>query len=243
MRVVYDEQIFAMQRYGGISRYFARIAEELAVHPEIETEIVAPLHINAYLDDCKTANVRGLALKPSRFSRRAARIAGQLLAGPASAILKPDIVHETYYRSGPRKARSCPTVLTVYDMIHELFPESFPESDMTMARKRDAVLNADHVICISENTKRDLTRLIPEATLKTSVVLLGFDPPRGTITDERPHSKPYLLYVGDRGGYKNFALLIEAVAEDPGLADLDIGCFGGGLLGSDVIALIRKHGV
>jgi len=67
----------------------------------------------------------------------------------------PDIVHETYffpYRLGPRRARR---VLTIYDMIHEKFASNFPHADRTTRYKALAAERADHIICISESTRRD----------------------------------------------------------------------------------------
>ncbi len=116
-------------------------------------------------------------------------------------------------------------------MIHELFPNEFSVTDNTAATKRIAIARADHVICISENTKLDLMRLHGTPASKISVVYLGFDQ---FVTDEDKlppavfAGKPFLLYVGQRGGYKNFTGLLKAVASsDRLLSDFDIIAFGG----------------
>ena len=50
-----------------------------------------------------------------------------------------------------------PVVITVFDMIHELFSDNFPRGDTTSTNKRlGALRNADHIICISESTASDL---------------------------------------------------------------------------------------
>jgi glycosyltransferase involved in cell wall biosynthesis len=60
---------------------------------------------------------------------------------------------------------------------------------------------------------------------------------------ERPHSRPYLLYVGLRGGYKNFEGLLRAVAASPMLrADYDVIAFGGGSFRSSETAMISQLG-
>lgn len=43
MKILYDHQIVSWQRYGGISRYFSEIANEIA-NIERKVEIFAPLH-------------------------------------------------------------------------------------------------------------------------------------------------------------------------------------------------------
>ncbi len=49
MRIAFDGQIFGLQPYGGISRYFFELAKRLADFPEMDVAIVCPLYINAYL--------------------------------------------------------------------------------------------------------------------------------------------------------------------------------------------------
>jgi glycosyltransferase involved in cell wall biosynthesis len=115
-------------------------------------------------------------------------------------------------------------------MIHERFPESFPASDKTSQAKAGAVANADHIICISKQTQRDLIELLGVDPNKTSVVYLGFmqsnvQPIEGEVIAGRP----YLLYVGNRGGYKNFERVLRAIAASSILkSQYRLICFGGG---------------
>lgn len=105
-------------------------------------------------------------------------------------------MHETYYSRVGAAPLGCPTVITVYDMIHELFQSEFPKRDNTAAIKKIAVGRADHVICISENTKNDLMRLHGTPANKISVVLLGFDKfsvNQGLQETATPVTKPFLL--------------------------------------------------
>lgn len=227
MRIAFDQQIFTSQRHGGISRYVTRLASALDALGHT-TRIVAPLHINTYLSTLPPTLVRGLNLGDGLWAGRAARRLAGPLAGPMIAAGRPDIVHGTYYgrMQAPRGAR---TVLTVHDMIHEKFPESFPSGDPTATAKRAAVLRADHVMCVSENTRRDLIELIPQAAAKCSVTRLGFD---AGFARPKPamRARPWLLFVGPRAGYKNFKALAEAVAMQRALDDFDIVAVGGGAL-------------
>ena len=50
MNILFDSQIFNAQRYGGISRYFSRIAIELNLLNDVTALIYSPLYINQYLD-------------------------------------------------------------------------------------------------------------------------------------------------------------------------------------------------
>jgi glycosyltransferase involved in cell wall biosynthesis len=245
MRVVFDYQVFAFQKYGGISRYIVRLAEGLGARAGCSARIIAPLHVNAYVGELPRGTFLGHAIGASGLNQRIARNVGKRVGPALTAREKPDIVHETYYAADASAPRGVPTVLTVYDMIHEHFASSYASNDPTRTIKRAAVLRADHVLCISESTRRDLLSVIPEAEGKTSVTLLGFDSfgaetaGRGTTT-----SRPYLLYVGERRLYKNFAGLLKAYASSPRLqASFDIRCFGGGSPGDADRALITELGI
>ena len=53
MRLAFDEQIFAIQEYGGISRLFAELSKQFTDHPELGV-LLEPLRapvVNRYLLD------------------------------------------------------------------------------------------------------------------------------------------------------------------------------------------------
>ena len=162
--------------------------------------------------------------------------------------MAPDIVHETYYYKyglGPRRARR---VLTIYDMIHEKFAASFLRTDKTARYKALAAERADHVVCISESTRRDVSEILRLPPDKTSVIYLGFDLMKDShdrVNDAAvPLSEPYLLYVGKRGGYKNFLRLLEAYAASSQLkAHYRLICFGGGGFTTDELKTIHALGM
>jgi glycosyltransferase involved in cell wall biosynthesis len=142
--------------------------------------------------------------------------------------------------------RSRARVVTVYDMIHELFPDEMAHAADETARKRLAVERADHVICISTNTRDDLVRLFDVAPEKTSIVLLGSElaNEEGDDAVSLSLSKPTVLFVGGRSGRKNFLLLLEAFASSRRLREeLDIVAFGGGRFSDKELAAMASLGV
>jgi glycosyltransferase involved in cell wall biosynthesis len=139
-------------------------------------------------------------------------------------------------------------VITVYDMIHERFASTWLGSEVTTAAKKAAVTRADHVICISESTRRDLLELFDIPEHKVSVTYLGFD----TLSSEKQIAStltesshpPYLLYVGGRSGYKNFEGMLRTVASSQFLKNnFSIICFGGGVFTKVEMSLIEKLGM
>lgn len=59
MRVAFDYQVFLFQEYGGISRYYSRLASSLNRLEGVEAKIFAPLHVNAYLAELPAGMVKG----------------------------------------------------------------------------------------------------------------------------------------------------------------------------------------
>ena len=117
-------------------------------------------------------------------------------------------------------------------MIHEIFPREFLKSDKTIFLKKKAIDRADHIICISENTKSDLINIYSINEQKISVVHNGFthgDSIKKVNLNEFYFSKkPYFLYVGERNGYKNFNFLLEAFNKSEKLKKtMNLVCFGG----------------
>jgi len=129
-------------------------------------------------------------------------------------------------------------------MIHERFPESFAAWDSTSKEKAAAVKRADHIVCISENTRRDLIELFHVPPDKTSVVYLGFTLTHPVTKTGNKPERPYLLYVGSRGGYKNFERLLHAYASTELLqGQFDLLAFGGGAFNAKEVELISSLGL
>lgn len=111
-----------------------------------------------------------------------------------------------------------PIVVTVHDLIPEVV-----NGDEHIRQVRAEVLSvATLVICVSEATKREVIREygVPEAKLRVvrhGVSLLGqglAEPPaRGEAGDAGGRGESdYLLYVGKREGYKNWAWMVREMA-------------------------------
>lgn len=230
--VIYDHQIFAYQRFGGVSRYFIELASRIPTLSSFSTRIVAPLHVNEYLRNSPTpkfASLRPLSFRGGMRVRGAVnRVASRLIM----EALRPAVVHWTYFNPVRLPGKSL-AVVTVYDMIHELFADQFSADDPTSANKRRSVQRADHVICISQNTKTDLMRLFGVPDNKISITHMGFssafrlsNPASSPV--EPVTTRPYLLYVGQRGGYKAFADAVRAYASSSRLSEaFDFLAFGG----------------
>ena len=167
----------------------------------------------------------------------------QRVPAPAQRVPAPgksrtfDIIHHTgefpllfLYR------RKVPVVVTIHDMI----PEEYNDRRRIWQR-RLCVRKADHIICVSEYTRQSLLKWYPEVDpQKTSVIYHGYSFPG--FPKERVIQDEYILFVGNRGGYKNFNLMLEAVAGILKERDLKLVC-AGNLFAESEKKLIESLGV
>lgn len=245
MKIAFDHQVFTFQSYGGISRYIVHLAKGLLSLGE-SVDVLAPLHHNHYLKELPPERVHGFGI--NIFPPKSTGLIGTInreIASLQARQLQSEILHETYYAARPVKGTFKGRVLSVYDMIHEIFDSEFSPRDATSRFKREAISRADHIIAISHSTKRDLIQLIDVPFDKVSVVHLGFDSFERLKPEnkEKSPTRPFLLYVGNRGGYKNFKSMLKAVASQASLKNaFDIVAFGGGSFNASEKKLINTLG-
>ena len=239
MKIAFDHQAFTLQKTGGISRYFCRLADRLRDSndsgvSDVDVGIFAPLYRNQYLRELPQSIVHGYAINDYPLKTAAICVmANRLLARTSIKNWQPDIVHETYYSSKKIAPRGCPVILTVFDMISELdlLAKGYSNNDLKTTEKYKSVMRADHVVCISHSTKNDLIHLFGISAEKVSVVYLACDPAESkeACTSEGSNQRPYLLYVGLREGYKNFNGLLRAISSSSKIMkEFDLFAFGGG---------------
>ncbi|MBW4054086.1 MAG: glycosyltransferase family 4 protein [Proteobacteria bacterium] len=245
MRIAFDQQIFSWQQYGGISRYICSLVTHLSEIPGVEAKIFAPLHVNAHLPMLPADIRTGIKVKVLPKTGRIRLNASRLMAIPLIRAFRPDIIHETYYSDWAYAPKGARRVLTAHDMIHEHFPGMFSTNDPSTNWKKKACSRADHIICISECTRRDLLDLFDVPAEKVSVVYHGFDAFDSEAEQGNKHqNSPYILYVGQRGGYKNFHDFIRAYTSSEWLRNnFRILCFGGGAFTSVEKAMLTANRV
>ncbi|PSB32747.1 glycosyltransferase family 4 protein [Chlorogloea sp. CCALA 695] len=212
MRIFYDGLVYKVSPNRGVSRYFHNIISKL---PENCTPLLTtydsgvnyPSHPNLQLFKYKKLKLAWIS-----------SLLEQYYFNSVSNSNKFDIAHPTYYSLFTRQEISkynCPVVLTVWDMIHELFSEQIDVSGWQAEKKRKAIYAAQIIICISENTKKDLLERysLPESQVKVTYLASSINASIAYGTESVPF-RPYYLYVGERNSkYKNFNSLLSAFAK------------------------------
>lgn len=228
MRVVFDHQIFSCQKHGGISRSHCVQAAYLATLPGVTCHVVAPCHENHYLQRLPARIVRGEYVMDAPSADKLLE-ANRVASIPLLAELAPDVVHETYYTDLKPLSGDWRVVITVHDMTHERYPELCHPLDRTAEHKREAVARADHIICPSESTRTDLISMLGVAPDRVSVVPNASTPLAPEEDRSREAGSPFFLFVGNRGGFKNFMTLLDAFAGSARLVrEMRLVCVGGG---------------
>lgn len=112
---------------------------------------------------------------------------------------------------------NCRFVVTSFDMIPLRFPKRF--SPLLIYHKYytpKVFTQAQHIICISESTAKDITKFYQIPSNKITPILLGYDSShfRPVIDKPSKHQSqhPYFLYIGRHDPYKNISRVIFAFA-------------------------------
>ena len=242
MKILYNHQSFT-QKYGGISRYFVELVNNIALwkNKKVTVKINSFFFKTNYLNNINQKILfHGFKVPDFKGSARLCSIVNSFVSPILSKHYEPDIIHETYYNGLIRNKTGVKKIITVHDMIHELFPDQFAKKDKTSELKKFAVTKADHIICVSKNTQKDLVDIFNIDIKKTSVIYLGFSLTTAKINEPQGFRKPYLLYVGSRNGYKNFIRFVKAYAAPKIKNSFNLVMFGGGRLNDQELSLFDK---
>lgn len=234
-KILFDNQMFTFQRFGGVTRYFADLMYNLPAD-EFTADIPMRYCENHYVTETYGHRYETIRFpKNYRFRRQMYMLVNRHIAWKAAKFADYDIFHPTYfdpYFLKPVKKRGKSVVLTVHDMTFERYPQDVLIYDRTIPHKKRLIAEADHIIAVSENTKRDIIELLGTDPSKISVVHHGYRP----IAEPSPQLfDRYVLYVGERKGYKNFLPWLSAIRPifnlDP---NLRIVCTGSPFTSSEI---------
>lgn len=247
MNILFDYQAFEMQRFGGVSRSYAELISHLQ-KDGVSCKVGLKESDNAYIDlpglkplhstHNKYFNGKKWFKGQRTLTRKIMHVTGheneglninqeyciKLLKQQKFDVFEPTFFDPYFlpYLNGK------PFVLTVHDMIPELFPQYFSLDDFQIINKKLLCPLAATIHVPSNQTKEDLIKILHINPEKIFVIPHGAPQiPIPKTTPTRPIDNPYLLFVGERGRYKNFtALLHEMAILIQSVPELNLLCTG-----------------
>lgn len=233
MHLHLDGIIFSLQQHGGITVYFRELLRRLTTADSATLTVESPLQQMLAAESFPGVNCvarPGRRLERVRLCRDAAHSGGT----------RADVFHSSYYRRPA--AHGLPSVVTVHDFVAHRFLTGM-QGRMRRWLINSAIAQASDIICISEATRQDLMELVPvRDDQRVSVIHNGvadlFRPVADDNTDSTRANRPFALFIGHRGGYKNFSLALRALERLP---DLTLHCVGGGPLQPAELACVPEN--
>lgn len=146
--------------------------------------------------------------------------------GPVANQIKKDGINLYHGLSGEipsgLKRRAIPTVVTVHDLIFFSHPHyySFFDRIIYSIKSKHAAKNADKIIAISEQTKRDVIKYLKAEDSKIEVVYQGCNQAfkkaypqseKDKVREKYSLPEQYILNVGTLQERKNALLIVKAI--------------------------------
>ena len=234
MRILYDHQAFTGSQHGGVSRYFFELIQYLSLQSTVEVEVAAAFSNNEYLKNLRFAKPFSYqSLANNGRANQAFSMFNRLVSKSKISAGNFDVFHPTYYHEYFLKPlKNKPFVITFHDASSEKMGKIYPEiGEHLPAQKAKLLARAAAIIAVSENSRRDIIKYFPEIDPeKIKVVYLGSTIERGqAVLPKGKLPERYVLFVGKRDFYKNFAGMWLGIAEvlrqD---VSLHLICAGGG---------------
>ena len=224
MKVFFDHQVFALQNYGGASKYFIKLIENFS--KEIDPRVISLFYKSNLLKTLKKKESIIKTGKNLNYLDFIFKVFNQKYFQFRLNNFDPNILHYTYFNERKIYKTKAKTIITEFDLIKEkMLNKDFLEQ---IKFKKKLYQNIDFIICISNNTKKDLIDIYNIDEKKISTIHLGVEQ-NNNFNQIKIKPKPFLLYVGRRDGYKNFNNLVKAYNNSEKIkSNFNIVCFGGG---------------
>ncbi len=240
MKVYFDSQIFLLQKYGGISNYFAQIIKQFIENPTFDVQPIMNFNTssNVHLQEMHSQNV-GIKAKNQKFLKT---FLGNSFRNPKE-IKEAEIVHFTYYM--PSKLLNNKKIIKV-STIHDFIPERYyartSRGRYSHYLKHQYINKSDGFIFVSEFTRKLAHSYYESIGIKPNCVIYHGAQTKGLINKHKNEiGKKYFLYVGKRSEYKNFKFLLEVFSKISRQNNIALVCYGGGEQEKNIENLINKN--
>lgn len=224
VKLYLDTLVFGLQKRGGVSVVWYEYIRRLLKEPLVELTLldINGSYVNTVfqeLDTSKAFHVRERGKNLQVLRNRKPRLPEEASGG---------IFQSTYLRTC--KKPGIKNVIMIHDFTHQKYFKGIKRWLNTFQKWR-SVHNADGIICVSENTRKDLLQFFPFCKNKYTTVIYNsasdiYKVVREPYLPERYRElegKKYFIYVGDRFPYKNTGFLFRLLRETSKLHCVLIG--------------------
>ena len=209
-KLLYDNIIFDLQKSGGISVVWYELLKRICHQNDFCTR---------FIDNKWSANPyrRKLDIHHDMILKGDSNIAISRYLPVSIKGDCPILFHSSYYRycNNPNAIN----ITTVHDFTYEYYRKGLAKK-LHCWQKYQALRHSQYIVCISENTKRDLLKFVPDIEeSKIRVIYNGVSDDycvldRHDTSSVIPFEKgKYVIFVGSRDGYKNFDILKKTIAK------------------------------
>lgn len=204
MKIIFDNIIYSWQRCGGISVVWNELLRRFILNENLDYTCLE------YKNSSRNIFRKEIDIKDEHIKKVKTRmLTVSRYFSPSIDYDKPFIFHSSYYRTSNNK--NAINVTTVHDFIYEKYSHGLKKF-LHCWQKRRAIEAADAVVCISENTKRDLLNLYPKIDpQKLHVIYNGVSKCFHSLTETQSSDRD-IVFVGTRTNYKNFDFLVNALS-------------------------------
>lgn len=205
--IVLDNIIFSLQLSGGISAVWENLIRHLIVDRRFDSQYV---ECNK---SCHNIFRKEIDIPSSLILHRGSKLTFINRYRDFKMNTEEDYVfHSSYYRLS--KDPGAKNVTTVHDFTYEYYCQNYLAREIHKCQKYKSIIGADRIVCVSANTKRDLLRFVPEVKRgNIDIIYNGVSDEYKVLSNNEGVYHDYLLYVGARGGYKNFRFLVESIKD------------------------------
>lgn len=240
MKIGYEAKR-AVQNATGLGNYSRYVVEALQTYfPDNSYALYAPNPRDNRRLDALIAQSKGCTTLHFPDKGLWKRLSGLWRIGPVCRQLERDGIQLYHGLSNElplniRSARGVKSVVTIHDLIYHKLPQCFHRIDRWIYHYKTgkACRQADHIIAVSQCTKRDIIELFGIPADRISVIYQGCDPAFSQpVPDERKaevrarYRLParYVLSVGSIEERKNMLLAVKALHHLP--ADVSVVLVG-----------------
>ena len=214
MKILFDYQMFSIQKFGGVSRYFCELMKNIPSEHQFKLSLLFSEnhHLKENYDFFKIINILGdHNFKGKYFIQKGLSSINHYYSRYCISANNFDIFHPTYYNSYFLNALKKPYIVTVHDLILFKFEDTFFKSIPKRLQMENVIKKANRIIAISENTKKDLIEILNINPDKIDVIYHGYNKII-PIKKSGSYGK-YILFVGRRSLYKNFLTFAKSVSK------------------------------